>query len=128
MIVKNTRELIELVGLNNTFEVINGNWIGIIIKLSNGNYLLRTGYDKRTNTAKRDIIVHDYTNCEFEIDKTKHNHTITNGDMFLKTFLNSKIESKSNNMITVFVSNMYLSVDFDKDWWNAPYKEEENGK
>lgn len=48
----------------------------------------------------------------------------TNGDMFLNTFLNSKIESISNTMVTVFVSNMYLSVEFDKDWWNAPYKEE----
>ena len=46
----------------------------------------------------------------------------TNGDMFLKTFSNSKIVSVSNIMITVFVSNMYFSIDFDKDWWNAPYK------
>lgn len=52
----------------------------------------------------------------------------TNGDMFLNTFLNSKIVSVSNIMVTVFVDNMYFSIDFDKDWWNAPYDSESEDK
>lgn len=52
-----------------------------------------------------------------------NNNTITNGDMFLKTFPNSKIENISNTIVTVFVSDMYLSADFDKDWWYATYNE-----
>ncbi len=49
---------------------------------------------------------------------------ITNGDMFLKTYPNSKVEEVSNIKVTVDVGLGYFSADFDKDWWEAPYNEE----
>lgn len=74
---KTIKDVLDIVGENNTFKIENSNCIGIITDLCDSkSYILRKVYTNKTNRNIEDSIVVDDTIVDFVIDESLYKKTI----------------------------------------------------